>query len=114
MKTAIGPPTNRWTHDTVLREARARMRKAVNDNNARISEMLHLLLIEAGWEESDFLKALVQDVAANGRERWMVPGPDLARLAPEGPRRTKSGTMPRVDAHGLAKAQPHVTGRKTG
>jgi len=94
------------------------MRELVNENNAHIQKMLADLLVEAGWTEKDFLDALVRDVAANGRDRWMVPSPSLAPALQgplEGerqPTRTKSGTQPKVQpSHGGYR---YVRGKKVG
>ena len=91
----------------MLRTARSRMRALVNDNNARIQQMLASLLVEAGWTEQEFLEALLADVQENGREKWMVPAPSpvpappgslegLRRLTQRPPPR-KSGLMPKVE-----------------
>jgi hypothetical protein len=76
------PATVKWEPKDVLVTARARMRQIVNESNARVQTMLAALLVEAGWTEKDFLDALVQDIASNGRERWQVPTPSLSPALP--------------------------------
>jgi hypothetical protein len=99
--------SGRWGSQDVLRTARARMRGLVNDNNVRIQEMLRALMVEAGWSEQDFLKALLNDIQENGRGKWMVPtgtttpaprGSLEGERRPSRPPPTRSGTMARVQA----------------
>ena len=92
------PTTKRWDAKDVLVTARGRMRQIVNDSNARVQSMLAALLVEAGWTEKEFLDALVQDIASNGRERWQVPTPSLSPALPgslEGERRPATRPPPR-------------------
>ena len=101
----------RWEATAVLRAARARMRELVNKNSALIQTMLADLLKEAGWSEQDFLDALVRDISENGKDRWQVPTPSLARALPrslEGERRppSRSGTQARVGAGSYSHVVP--------
>jgi len=92
----------KWEGPVLLRTARQRMRQLVNDNNVKVQSevqaMLAALLHEAGWTEKDFLDMVVRDIATNGRERWEVSSPSLAKTLPgslEGERRPSTHPAPK-------------------
>lgn len=66
------PRSLKWPAHELLRAARERTKAFATDNEARTREMLAQLLEQAGWEEQEFLEALVHDVAprkASGTHR---------------------------------------------
>jgi len=57
----------RWSQERVLAEARRRTKELFTANSVAVQRMLADLLVEAGWEEDDFVDALCKDVIQNGR-----------------------------------------------
>jgi len=55
----------RWSQARLLNEARTRTKRLAEP--VKVQEMLGNLLIEAGWEEDEFIDALCQDVIKSGR-----------------------------------------------
>jgi hypothetical protein len=51
----------------VIQEARKRTREMSLDNSRRVRAMLEKLLIEAGWQEADFIDVLCQNVIDNNK-----------------------------------------------
>lgn len=63
--SAIRP--SRWPAAMVIQEARKRTREMSLDNSRRVRAMLEKLLIEAGWQEADFIDVLCQNVIDNNK-----------------------------------------------
>ena len=73
----------RWTADHLLKESRRRTAELVAQDKdpAQVQQMLADLLVEAGWQASAFIRALLQDVIAHPprRQSGTIARPGLTK-----------------------------------